>query len=74
MKLNSTQREILRLCADNGLGRIGWPLQIWEKGAEAQCKPLIKAGLVEFMRLGGYPGIKITDAGRDALAKAKEGK
>ena len=67
MKLNSTQREILRMCADNGLGRIGWPLQTWEKAAEAQCKPMIKAKLIEFMRLGGYPGIQITDAGRAAL-------
>lgn len=67
MKLNSTQREILRLCADNGLGRVGWPLQTWESAAEAQCKPMKKAGLIEFMRLGGYPGIKITDAGRAAL-------
>ncbi len=67
MKLNSTQREILRMCADNGLGRICWPLQTWEKAAEAQCKPMINAKLIEFMRLGGYPGIKITDAGRAAL-------
>lgn len=69
MKLNSTQREILRLCSDNGLGRIGWPLQTWEKAAEAVCKPMIKAGLLQFMRLGGYPGVKITDAGRRALAE-----
>lgn len=69
MKLNSTQSEILRLCADNGLGRIGWPLKTWETAAEAVCKPMIRAGLIEFMRLGGYPGVKITDAGRAALSQ-----
>ncbi|MGZ2449644.1 hypothetical protein ACVIRO_002398 [Rhizobium ruizarguesonis] len=72
MKLNSTQREILRLCADNSLGRVGWPLQTWEAAAEAVCKPMIRAGLIEFMRLGGYPGVKITDTGRAALSPQED--
>lgn len=74
MKLNSIQREILRLCVEgNGLGRIGWTLRQWDNGAQQQCAPMESAGLVEFMRLGGYPGIKITAAGRAALAKMEAG-
>lgn len=68
MKLTIHQIDVLRLCTnDNGLGRIGWPLQTWENAAKHVCNPMIKSGLLEFMRLGGYPGVKITDAGRAAL-------
>lgn len=75
MKLNIIQREILRLCVNgNELGRVGWPLQQWENGAMQQCAPMENSGLIEFMRLGGYPGIKITDAGRAALANMENGK
>lgn len=73
MKLTAHQREVLRLCVvDNGLGRVGWPLQVWEKAAKHVCNPLIKRGLLDFMRLGGYPGVKITEAGRAALKEMGE--
>ena len=33
----ATQREILRLCGENELGRIAWPLAAWEANAKAAC-------------------------------------
>lgn len=66
--LTATQREILRLCAEGEIGRIGWPLDVWEAQAKAACAPLITAGLIKEKRLGGYPGVIITAKGRKALA------
>lgn len=68
-RLTKAQEAVLRECAspDNRMGRIGWPLSDWESVAQPVCQPLIDAGLLEFRRLGGYPGVRITPAGRSAL-------
>ena len=67
-RLTEAQRAILS-AADNQAGRCGWPLSVWEAkgGARDACQPLIKAGLLIERRLGGYPGVQITEAGRAAL-------
>ena len=72
--LTPTQKDILKLC-DNPMGRIGWPLSTWEAngGARDACAPLIRRKLLKERRLGGYPGVEITKAGRAALALAEKG-
>lgn len=74
-KLTKAQESVLNMCAspDNRLGRIGWPLSDWEGVAQPVCQPLIDTGLLEFRRLGGYPGVRITPLGRQAL-EAADGK
>ncbi len=65
--MTSNQIMILRECVEeNPMGRIGWPLSMWNLGARAMCEPLIDQGLLIERRLGGYPGVQITDAGREA--------
>ena len=71
-EMTRVEREILAHCVrDNPTGRIGWPLSTWEGagGARERCLPLIKLGYLRERRLGGYPGVEITEAGRTALAK-----
>ena len=67
--LTKTDLAILEQCVgDNPMGRVAWPLQVWERAAKAACAPLVERGLLIERRLGGYPGVQITDAGRAALA------
>jgi len=74
-KLTKTERAILEQCVgDNQMGRIGWPLRVWESAARAACDPLIDRGLLIERRLAGYPGVQITDAGRAALQSHNEGR
>lgn len=74
IRLDSSQREILRLCCqDNPLGRIGWPLTTWEGGASTACAPMIKAGLLIEKRLGGFPGVEVTEAGRKHHSRLLQG-
>lgn len=72
VKLTKAQDAVMRECAkpENRMGRIGWPLSDWESVAHPVCQPLIDAGLLEFRRLGGYPGVRITPAGRTALEQS----
>jgi hypothetical protein len=73
-KLTSTERAILEQCVgDNSMGRVGWPLRVWESDARRACDPLIDLGLLIERRLGGYPGVQITEAGRTALSSLKGG-
>jgi len=74
-KLTKAQDAVMRECGnpENRMGRIGWPLSDWESVAQPVCQPLIDAGLLEFRRLGGYPGVRITDLGRAALRNHEEG-
>jgi hypothetical protein len=72
-KLTKAQLAVLDACVTgNSTGRVGWPLADWEKFAQPACQPLIDAGLLTFRRLGGYPGVSITPAGRTALGASDE--
>ena len=72
VKLTATERAILEQCGgDNPIGRIAWPLSVWEASAKAACAPLVKSGMLKERRLGGYPGVEITPSGLQALSKAK---
>jgi hypothetical protein len=73
VKLTGTEVAILaQCCGDNPIGRIGWPLSVWEAQAKAACAPLVKSGMLKERRLGGYPGVEITPAGRAALEANRE--
>lgn len=62
------------MTVDNPMGRAGWPLQHWESQVRPACARLIKNKFVVERRLGGYPGLEITSAGRLALAQEDEKK
>lgn len=73
MRLTATEKAILEQCVeDNPIGRIGWPLSVWKGQAKAACATLVKWGLLKERRLGGYPGVEITPAGRAALTQEGE--
>lgn len=65
-KLTVDERQILGLL-DNPTGRAGWPLSTWDIVRTASAG-LIESGRVRERRLGSYPGLEITSAGRAALA------
>ena len=72
-RLTNTEIAILNQCVgENGTGRIGWPLQVWENAAKSACAPLIDRGLLIERRLAGYPGVQITEAGRALLLSLKD--
>lgn len=56
--------------ADNPAGRAGW---IAQEAAifDPPATELVRAGLAVRKRLGGYPGITVTQAGRDRIAKER---
>lgn len=66
--LTDVEKTILGYCLSSPVGWIGWPLSVWRISAQGQCQSLIERGDLKYKRIAaGYPGVKITDAGKEAF-------
>lgn len=62
--------RILLLLMDNRSGRAGWLLRE-ESAYEPIAAELVEAGLAVRKRLGGFPGLLVTEAGRARIMEER---